>query len=210
MKKLIPPIAKTAIFRFFDIFSIPLYMVTASKEHQYVFFLIHKNGISSILSVLREETQREIDEDYTIYSSSKYKNHFKFCFIRNPWDRLVSCYSNKVVRKKLFSECWDKDFDYFVDYVSRQNLSLKTTDNHIRLQASQFPVNNIDHIARFENFNSEYNFIINEKLKLNREIVSANKSRHDHYTELYNDSSRKIVTQIYKPDIEIGNYIFGK
>lgn len=210
MKASLPPIAKKAIFGFFDTLSIPLYMVTASKEHNYVFFLIHKNGISTILSVLREETQRQLDEEYTIYSHSKYANHFKFCFIRNPWDRLVSCYSNKVARKKLFPECWDKDFDYFVEYISRQPLSQKTTDNHIRMQSSQFPYKKIDHIARFENFEAEYNFIINEKLKLNREIVNNNKSSHAHYTELYTDKSRKMVEQIYKSDIEIGKYKFGE
>lgn len=208
MKKIIPPIAKIAIFRLFDTFSIPLYMVTTSKEHRYAFFLIHKNGISTILLILREETQREIDESYTIYSRSKYKNHFKFCFIRNPWDRLVSCYTNKVVGKKLFPGCWEKDFDYFVDYVSHQHLA--TSDNHIKLQTSQFPVKDIDYLARFENFESEYNFIINEKLNLNREIVAKNKSRHQHYTGFYNNKTRKIVEQIYKPDIEIGKYSFGK
>jgi hypothetical protein len=115
-----------------------------------------------------------------------------------------------VVRKKLFPDCWDKDFEFFVDYVSQQKLSLKTTDNHIRMQTSQFPVNKIDHIARFENFDKEYDFIINEKLKLNREMVAANKSRHDHYSTVYTNKTRNIIEQIYKPDIEIGNYIFGK
>ena len=208
IKKNIPPLAKKAIFRVFHAFSIPLYMLTASKGNQYVFFLIHKNGISTILSVLREKTEREIDESYTIYSRSKYKNDFKFCFIRNPWDRLVSCYTNKVERKQLFPECWDKDFGYFVDFVSRQHLA--TSDNHIKLQTSQFPVRDVDYIARFENFNHEYEYIINEKLKLDTELVARNKSVHEHYTEFYTDKTRKIVEQVYKPDVEIGNYIFGK
>ncbi|NOX45933.1 MAG: sulfotransferase family protein [Chlorobi bacterium] len=208
MKELIGPKTKTAVFRVFDLFSVPLYMVTTSEKSQYAFFLIHKNGISSILSVLREETQREIDESYTIYHKSKYKNHFKFCFIRNPWDRLVSCYTNKVVRKQLFPGCWGKDFAYFVDFVSHQHLA--SSDKHIKLQTSQFPVKDIDYIARFENFESEYNFIINDKLNLNREMVVKNKSNHRHYSEMYDDKTRRIVEQVYKADIEIGNYKFGK
>ncbi|MEZ5146215.1 MAG: sulfotransferase family 2 domain-containing protein [Bacteroidales bacterium] len=187
--------------------TIPFYQMTWSKEAAYTFFLIQKTGISSMLRVLRDETEIDFDEKTAIYFKSQHQNHFKFCFIRNPWDRLVSCYSNKVLRKKLYPECWGKDFSYFIHFLTRQHLP--TADGHIRLQTSSFPVNDIDFIGRFENFSDDFDFIINDKLKLNRNPVKKNQSRHAHYTQYYSNKTRRMVEKLYKEDIKLGNYRFG-
>lgn len=188
--------------------SIPFYQITTSSSSNYTFFLIQKTGISSILSVLRSATEIDSDSVTILYFKPLYRNRFKFCFIRNPWDRMVSCYSNKVLRKILYPECWDKDFDFFVQYLTKQHL--QTSEGHIRLQTSSFPVNDIDFIGRLENFNNDFDYIINEKLKLDKEPVVMNPSVHKHYTEYYDDKTRKIIAELYKSDIEIGNYKFGK
>ena len=188
--------------------SVPFFQITSSRKWNYTFFLIPKTGISSILSVLRDDTQPDIDESTVIYIKSHHSNRFKFCFIRNPWDRLVSCYSNKVIRKKLYPECWEKDFDYFIQYLTKQHLP--TTEGHIRLQTNSFPVNDIDYIGKFENFKEDFDYIINNKLKLNAELIQKNPSKHRHYTEYYNDHTRKTVAELYKSDIELGNYKFGE
>jgi hypothetical protein len=189
-------------------FSIPFYRITTSNEYNYTFFLIPKTGISTILATLRAVSEPDIDELTVIYNHLNHLNKFKFCFIRNPWDRLVSCYSNKVLRKKLYPECWHKDFEYFVNYLTKQHLA--TSEGHIRLQSSSFPTNGVDYIGRFENFKQDFDFIINEKLKLNKELIKKNPSKHRNYTSYYNDRTRKIVEELYKSDIEVGNYKFGE
>ncbi len=187
--------------------SIPFYQMTWSNDAGYTFFLIQKTGISSILRVLRDETNIDFDEKTTIYVKTQHRDKFKFCFIRNPWDKLVSCYSNKVLRKKLFPDCWGKDFTYFIHYLTRQHLP--TAEGHIRLQSSSFPVNDVDFIGRFENFSDDFHFIINEKLKLDRSEIKKNPSKHIHYTKYYNNKTRRIVEELYRADIELGNYKFG-
>lgn len=202
-KNYIKEIGKRSLY----VLSIPFYQITSSQENNFVFFLIQKTGISTINSVLRSAMELDNDMQTVIYSKRFYRNHFKFCFIRNPWDRLVSCYTNKVIRKKLYPNCWDKDFDYFVQYLETQHLP--TGEGHIRLQSASFPLNDIDFIGRFENFDKDFNIVINEKLKLDKEPVVMNPSKHKHYTEYYNDQTRNKVAQLYKADIDLGNYKFG-
>lgn len=202
---IIKELAKRSLY----LLSIPFYQITTSSHRNYAFFLIPKTGISTILSILRQDNiEIDIDETTVIYNRFKYQDRFKFCFVRNPWDRVVSCYSNKVIRKKLYPECWDKDFDYFVHYLTKQHLS--TAEGHLRRQVNSFPVNDIDYIGKFENFKEDFDYIINQKLKLNKELVKINPSKHIHYTEYYNNKTRKIIDELYRSDIEIGNYKFGQ
>jgi hypothetical protein len=187
--------------------SIPFYLITTSREKKYTYFITPKTGTRSILTALREASTPDIDDTTIIYIKASHKNRFKFCFIRNPWDRLVSCYSNKVLRKKLYPECWEKDFKYFIHYLTKQHLP--TSDGHIRLQSTSFPINDIDYIGKFENFKEDFNYIINFKLKLNKDLVRLNPSKRDYYVDYYSNQTRKIVAELYKSDIELGNYIFG-
>jgi hypothetical protein len=182
----------------------PFFNITASAENWYCWFRIAKNGTRSILKVLEEKTHPDINGSHIPYLPWRYRNRFKFCFIRNPWDRLVSCYASKVVEKKMFEECWDKDFDFFVKYVSQ--LDLKTCDRHLRLQTSLFPVKGIDYVARFENFTNDFQYIINDRLKLNVLMEHRNISEHRHYREYYSERTRKLAEQLYRDDILFGKY----
>ena len=98
---------------------------------------------------------------------------------------MVSTYTNKVLNKKLFPECWDKSFKYFIHFVEKQDLY--SCDRHIQLQTSLFPLEDINYVAKFENFESEFNYIINEKLGLNKDIVFKNVSKHKHYSKYYDE-----------------------
>ena len=186
---------------------VPFYHITSSKSKRYVWFRIAKNGTRSLLEILTEQTHPEINGGYIPYLNFRYSGYFKFCFIRNPWDRVVSCYADKVVQKKMFPECWDKDFDFFVDFVSKQNLS--QCDRHLRLQTSLVPLNAVDKIYRFENF-MQHTQEIFEKLGIENELKHSNSSEHLPYQEYYNDRNKKLVSSLYQQDIEFGEYRFGK
>jgi Sulfotransferase family len=63
------------------------------------------------------------------YCPRLYADYFKCAFVRNPWDRLVSCWMDRVVVKKgrifNFSESPHADmhrFENFVDFVSGVNV----------------------------------------------------------------------------------------
>jgi len=187
---------------------IPLYHITSSNRFQYTWFRIAKNGTRTLLSILQETTYPDVHDSFTPYFKSRHANKFKFCFIRNPWDRLVSCYFDKVVNKKIFTECWDKDFDYFVKFAADQDLS--QCNQHIQLQSALFPTDHIDYIARFEDFEKETGFILNQKLGLRYALVLRNPSNHFSYARYYDEELMNIVLDQYRADVELGGYTFAK
>ena len=182
------------------------YNFTVCNSKKFVWFRVAKVATRSIFEVLKKNVEISKHTHWKIFDEKKYNDYFKFAFVRNPWDRLVSCYYDKVLKKKLFKKCWDKDFSYFVNYVKKQNL--EKADRHLRLQSSLFPPDEIDFIGRFENLEEDFHYIC-EKIGLsNIKLPHENITRHKHYTKYYNNETRAIVAEIYAKDIKNFGYKF--
>jgi len=121
-----------------------LYNIIISKDKNYVWFRTAKVGTRTIESILRGKSRFHIYGSNLIFNRRKYKTYYKFVFVRNPWDRVVSCYCDKVLGVKdlpYYEDCYDKDFKYFVKFIEKKNL--KCADRHIRLQSYLFPVDDV-------------------------------------------------------------------
>ncbi len=189
----------------YRLLSVPLYDITASMKYHYTWFRIPKNGTHSIMAVLQTQAPADINSSYVPYFRRKHAGHFKFCVIRNPWDRLVSVYCNKVKMRLMFRECWGRDFAYFIEFVSRQNL--QTCDAHLRRQTSMFPATDIDYVARMETFESDMHHVF-ETLGIHSDVVHAGKVRHPDYHTFFDPSLAERAGKMYATDVKFGNYTF--
>jgi len=190
------------------------YNITISSEKKFLWFRVAKVGTRTILNVLKKSNVTlDAEHAYELhYPEVVYDDYFKFAMVRNPWDRLVSCWKNKVVRKNMFrftDEKRDrmKEFKNFVEYVS--TLDIKKCDQHIRLQSELIDLNNVDYIGRFENFDKDLKYILNildiEVTEIEKKNVSnCNKN----YKEYYDDELRDKVAKIYSKDIMLLSYSF--
>ena len=174
-----------------------------SHSHRYVFIQVPKTGSSTIKHTLCKHTTAINDYDIVkrhsnynryleVYPESE--NYFKFCFVRNPWDWLVSFYTYKQRRGK-----WQKlDFKTFV------------LRKHIRgffgwIDSMSSPYS----VFRFEDMQSDYDQIC-EQIGINKtKLPHRNKTKHKHYTKYYDDETRSIVAKKYARDIEYFGYKFG-
>jgi len=186
-----------------------LYNIIISKDKNYVWFRTAKVGTRTIESILRGKSRFHIYGSNLIFNRRKYKTYYKFVFVRNPWDRVVSCYCDKVLGVKdlpYYEDCYDKDFKYFVKFIEKKNL--KCADRHIRLQSYLFPVDDVDYIGRFETFESDLKHVLNKLNIDSHEIPKKNTTMRRDYKKYYNEETKQIIAKKYEKDIKNFGYKF--
>ena len=189
-------------------------------DNKCIFVHIPKTGGVSISKALFNNyggSHRTIEDYMLIFNPIEFSNYFKFTFVRNPWDRLVSAFF--FLKAGGFEESdrkWSEthlkpytNFNVFVrEWVNEKNILLYP---HFKPQHSFIcAINNtipIDFIGFYENLYSDFNFIC-EKLNIKNNIKILNKSNHQDYTKLYDKESIKIVANVYSKDIELFKYTF--
>ncbi len=158
-------------------------------------------------------------------SDGKYSDYFKFTFVRNPWDRAVSCYENKFNHpdpKSRQKEIFEKPlaqllnvkkvtFNDFLSYISSQPDEI--SGKHFRSQ--YFSIfdekgnNMLDFIGQLETINMDFKEVCTI-IGINADLMHMLQSRHRRglYQVYYNAASQAIVNKRYKLDIELFQYQF--
>jgi hypothetical protein len=182
------------------------YHLTISDSHKFVWFRNAKVCTRTIYHLLN--TEYSINGGHIKFDPRKYKKYFKFAFVRNPWDRVVSCYFNKVVTKSHppFAICYGKSFEEFVYFIN--SCDLTQVDIHIQLQTKLIPLEHVDFVGRMERFSKDIKYVL-KRIGMNcGEIQRYNASKHEHYSQYYNNITRRIIADKYKADIEAFGYQF--
>ena len=200
-----------------------------NHKHKFLFTHIQKTAGSSISNVLSSIDGTEI----ILYSHSflntinteRYNEYFKFCFVRNPWDRLYSCYKmmiKKGVHNDFSGHLLDnsKNFSEFLNLtdVIYETSPLECDGAHpypksISFNQLDYITDNsgnilVDFIGRFESLNEDYNKIMEKIGVTNLLLPHINKSTNGEYRYFYNDSDIEKVYNMYKRDIDYFGYEF--
>lgn len=188
------------------------YHITLCHEKKFLWFRVAKIGTRTIYNVLRQTgiTFEDVDMVRCHGSFDLYRDYFKFAFIRNPWDRLVSCWLDKVIKKNAFNfspkqYLQMQEFEKFIDYIAQKDL--ENSNRHYRLQSRLVNLDCVDYLGRFENFESDLNKIINVLQFGAVKIKKINKSPgRKNYREYYNDRTILKVADMYCEDIRLFSY----
>jgi len=154
-----------------------------------------------------------------------YDDYFKFAFVRNPWDRLVSCYSQKLnLNGPGLKLPVDNDiqlypgmsFPAFVEAV--HEIPDGAANPHFQSQhmvicgpGEDKPILP-DFVGRFENLAADFDAVaerISGPQKLELPHILRSRSRQSRtYTEFYDDRLRDLAHERYRDDIEIFGYSY--
>lgn len=158
--------------------------------------------------------------------AGEFQDYFKFSFVRNPWDRLVSCYESKVIKQKkkpvplkvngvegVFTRgmpfadflrivCDLPDDRSNVHFVPQYKILTASTENSSGLL--------VDFVGRFENLAEDFAHVMSRidparKIELGKWNVSDKRRDYRHY---FNDELVQLVADRYSEDIEYFNYSF--
>jgi hypothetical protein len=190
------------------------YNLTISSEKKFVWFKVAKVGTRTIINHFRDNQVRlDVDDgDKLYYCPAFYKDYLKFAFVRNPWDRLVSCWVNRVLDQNYFnfSEAEYekmKKFENFVEYV--RGFDIEDCNRHFRLQRTLMDTPNLDYVGRLETFADDFREIcrrLNIKSdSVKPQNVSANRKKYQDY---YTPELREKVYRIYQKDVQTFGYQF--
>lgn len=162
---------------------------------------------------LGDMTWRKImpDAHFTdnIYDS-RFDDYFKFSVVRNPFDKMVSAYRHGawgVVDHR--SESFDEFVRSLMPGGTRELVDLKDRGlNHFVPWTSLFDNDRMDFVIRFENLEKDIKFVTS-KIGIRSNLERHNVSRdQQNYKTYYNNETRKIVTELYKKDLEVFSYKF--
>jgi hypothetical protein len=224
-----------------------------SDDRKFIYFVVQKVACSSIKTALLPlfdistngyETVRKDGttglrihkvfdgSDYQIHKKQllaglkgPYEAYFKFAFVRNPWDRLVSCYCEKLGPNgpgmrlpadngvELYP---GMPFAEFVEAVhtipdSQANVHFQSQYKVICGPGSDRPIL-VDFVGRFENLKADFDVVAkriggSQNLELPH-ILRSRRRKSRPYTDFYDHRLRDLARERYQDDIEIFGYSY--
>lgn len=197
-------------------------------QYSILFYNIPKVASSSIWSLCAEieKGHKVVRRDQirgfkipSIKSSdlSEFPDVTKIAFVRNPFDRVVSCYINKIankhnkfIQRNGLSE--NMSFESFVDHICQ--LKDCDSDRHFRSQYTYIfdhQANLLaDYVGRIETFSEDFNEVINLYQLPKLEIPNWNNTKHKPYAAYFNPLLVDKIQERYKIDLMLFGYEFDK
>lgn len=190
------------------------YNLTISHSHRFVWFRVAKVGTRSILAHLANHgVKLDVEHAMSVhYPINRLSGYFKFAFVRNPFDRLVSCWYNKALNSNYFRfdpETHRKlsSFPEFADFAC--GLDLNVGDPHLRLQSRLIDLCAVDFVGRYERFAADFAQLC-ARLGVPAEglpRLNASDGRNE-YHGYYDAALAGRVAEAYRRDIQIFGYTF--
>ena len=220
------------------------YAINISLKHKYIYVETPKVGCSTIKDTLQRmeldyaELIRDDFEDIHVRQLSPLltpsqtcgfdrllnnPDYFTFCFVRDPYTRLLSAYLDKIKKatpqKSEILSCLGQDpsdtfiditFKQFIDVVSEQNP--REMNPHWRPQYYQTFQTKIDYdfIGRMENFTSDCDTVF-KKIRKDYKTFYRPEQRHatnsnELLRQYYDSKLKSIVYETFKIDFEYFGY----
>jgi hypothetical protein len=206
--------------------------VKINHKNKYIFVHVPKTAGVSILSSVNEGGgmwdnvmgHTPISEIRKRHRK-EYDEYFKFAFVRNPWDRIVSAFhfltnggrgnEEDQKRQKYLIKNYNGDFKKFIKslplkkYLVKLNTfySLHFLEQTYWLCDERGNID-VDFVGKFENLKDDFKRVCKCGGIKSAELSRHNKSTHNHYTKYYDEEMINIISELYEKDISLFGYTY--
>lgn len=190
------------------------YNLTISHKQKFIWFRVAKVATRTIYTHLdRQGVILEVDHPYNLYYPiRRYEEYFKFAFVRNPWDRLISGWHNKIIDKNAFrldpgTHRKLQRFDCFLSFLEQSNFLDRNI--HFVPQSSLIDLNQLDYLGRLERFSEDFGNVCSTIGINYKEVKHRNRSeKKEDYRSYYSDAQAELVGRLYSKDVQLLGYRF--
>lgn len=192
--------------------TILFHILMISHKHKAIFVHVPKTGGTSITSALSRQgfeglnlncaDDGSIDDDTGYYkngsamrmkrqfSENLWNSYFKFGFVRNPYDRILSNYN-------FFKGLGSVPFSRFVESQGQNTYQIWHND----ITQTQHTNLELDFVGKFENLQTDFDNICKRLNIPLSKVPHLNRSRENNNWKTYfTDNCMKTVYNKYKPD----------
>lgn len=141
-------------------------------------------------------------------SEDWFNQFFKFGFVRNPWDRVVSLY-NRREGQQLSESMTFEEFVGWITYASDTCIHPSRHKNQLDWFADRQGNVLVDFIGKFETLEDDWSLIC-KRISFNQDLphLRENLVNKKHYSEYYTSQTRDIIAGKFRVDIEYFEYSF--
>ena len=195
-----------------------------NHAHRAIFIHVPRTGGTSTSRALGTSPLHFTCARYATFDRGAFDRYFKFGFVRNPWDRLLSAFSQlRASPQRSHSSdpaVWSRanlaryeNFEEFVLSLRDPRIRRRIMSHgHFRRQLNWLSLpgsgrSAMDFVGRFESLASDFNAIA-ERLSLDATLPVIGASSHPPYRQAYSPAMRDLAANLYRADIEAFNYEF--
>lgn len=202
-------------------------MAIISAENKFCFIHIYRTGGTTIQEALRKQVfdlkilnPLHSTIEYTLDKFPQVQNYIKFSYVRNPYDLLISIYTDILTSGKNTDYLHIKDIGFykFIQWLYEVGMKREETslEPFYRTQTDSLYINkksNIDEIYKYETLcndsgsSSLFSLFSKLNLRFPNSVPLTKKSDRDiSYGDIYDYNTYKLVNTIFKEDFKNFKY----
>jgi len=205
-----------------------------SDSHQFIFLRVRKVASTSMKSILLPlcipmpvgrlahiKSRAWLEWDYHKYvrrahddiraaqrrmPAEVFDQYFKFAFVRNPWERLVSEYEFLLVRPTHGRHARVKKLDSFKQFIQMQ---IPRSDAYqVNMLCNRQGKLLMNFVGKLENQQSDWQTVCKRIGIPYQELPHINVTQHRRFQDYYDNESKHLVARHWAREIEMFEYTF--
>ena len=205
-----------------------------SDSHEFIFLRVRKVASTSMKAILLPlcipgpegrlahiKSRMRLEWDYHKYVARAHENiravqkrmpkekfdlYFKFAFVRNPWERLVSEYEFILKSQTHGRHAQVKKLGGFKQFIHMQ---IPRRDAYqVNMLCDRQGTLLMDFIGKMENLESDWQTVCDRIGIPVQKLPRKKFIKREHFSKYYNDETRQLVARHWAREIELFDYSF--